>query len=184
MCLVLLAAVLGNAATATKLQTARSINGTNFDGTSNITTTKWGTTRNIALTGAISGNANVDGSGNVTITTTQANIAVITGSMTGTGSKSLKKDIAFPSGYNNTNCVVLSAMFQRANSQNGTWGIGTTNDSASYIRGTIANSVYMNTSGVHIDCKNILLSEDSYPYIPDIDSTITFNYKIVLMKVS
>lgn len=30
--------ITGNAATATKLQTARSINGTNFDGSSNITT--------------------------------------------------------------------------------------------------------------------------------------------------
>lgn len=184
MCLVLLAAVLGNATSATKLQTARTINGTSFNGTANITTVKWGASRNIAISGAVQGNANMDGSGNINIVTTQANIAVITGSMTGTGSISLEKDIAFPSGYNNTNCVVLSAMFQNANSQNGTWGIGTTNDAASYVRGTIANSVYMNTSGVHIKCKNILLSEDAYPYIPDIDSTITFNYKIVLMKVS
>lgn len=39
----------GNAATATKLQTARSINGTNFDGTGNITTTSWGTSRSITI---------------------------------------------------------------------------------------------------------------------------------------
>lgn len=39
----------GNAATATKLKTARSINGTNFDGTGNITTTNWGTSRNITI---------------------------------------------------------------------------------------------------------------------------------------
>lgn len=39
----------GNAATATKLKAARSINGTNFDGTDNITTTSWGTSRSITI---------------------------------------------------------------------------------------------------------------------------------------
>jgi hypothetical protein len=39
--------VSGNAGTATKLATARSINGTNFDGTGNITTANWGTARKI-----------------------------------------------------------------------------------------------------------------------------------------
>ena len=37
----------GNADTATKLKTARTINDTSFDGTANITTTKGGTARNI-----------------------------------------------------------------------------------------------------------------------------------------
>lgn len=50
---------------ASQLQTARQINGTNFDGTANITTAKWGTARSIRI-----GNTakNVDGSGNVTWT--------------------------------------------------------------------------------------------------------------------
>lgn len=39
----------GNAATATKLQTACTINGTSFNGTSNITTSYWGTARNIYI---------------------------------------------------------------------------------------------------------------------------------------
>lgn len=42
-------ALSGNASTATKLQTARTINGTSFDGTANITTAKWGTARNIYI---------------------------------------------------------------------------------------------------------------------------------------
>lgn len=52
----------GNASTATKLATARSINGTNFDGSGNITTANWGTTRTITI-----GNTgkSVNGSGNV-----------------------------------------------------------------------------------------------------------------------
>lgn len=41
--------VTGNAATATKLATARSINGTNFDGSGNITTATWGTARNMTI---------------------------------------------------------------------------------------------------------------------------------------
>lgn len=52
----------GNAATATKLQTARTINGTSFDGSANITTANWGTARTITI-----GNTgkSVDGSSNV-----------------------------------------------------------------------------------------------------------------------
>lgn len=50
------------AASADRLTTARSINGTNFDGTSNITTSYWGTARNFTI-----GNTtrSVNGSGNV-----------------------------------------------------------------------------------------------------------------------
>lgn len=62
--------ITGNAATATKLQTARTINGTSFDGSANITTAYWGATRTITLSGAVTGSASVNGSQNVTITTT------------------------------------------------------------------------------------------------------------------
>lgn len=61
--------ITGNAATATKLQTARTINGTSFDGTTNIVTAYWGTARTISLSGAVTGSASVNGSQNVTITT-------------------------------------------------------------------------------------------------------------------
>lgn len=99
--------VTGNSATATKLATARQINGTNFDGSGNITTSKWGTSRNIALSGAVSGNANVDGSGNVTITTTQANITMLSGTINldnGNG----YVDINYPTGYTKTNCAPIA----------------------------------------------------------------------------
>ena len=62
--------ITGNAATATKLQTARTINGTSFNGTTNIVTAYWGTARTISLSGAVTGSASVNGSQNVTITTT------------------------------------------------------------------------------------------------------------------
>ena len=53
---------IGNASTATTLATARTINGTSFNGSANITTDNWGTARNITI-----GNTtkSVNGSGNV-----------------------------------------------------------------------------------------------------------------------
>lgn len=50
------------AASADRLTTARSINGTNFDGTANITTSYWGTARNFTIGNTI---RSVNGSGNV-----------------------------------------------------------------------------------------------------------------------
>ena len=51
------ASTTGNAATATALQTARTINGTSFNGSANITTANWGTARDINGT-SINGSAN------------------------------------------------------------------------------------------------------------------------------
>ena len=81
----------GNAATATALETARTIGGVSFDGTANInlagvnttgnqdttgnaaTATAWETARTVTLSGDVSGSATgVDGSGNISITTTVA----------------------------------------------------------------------------------------------------------------
>ncbi len=58
----------GNAATATKLQTARTINGTSFNGSSNITTSNWGTGRTITI--GTTGKT-VNGSGNVSWSLTE-----------------------------------------------------------------------------------------------------------------
>ena len=43
------AALSGNASTATTLQTARTINGTSFNGSANITTSSWGTARTLTI---------------------------------------------------------------------------------------------------------------------------------------
>lgn len=54
--------ITGNAATATKLQTIRSINGATFDGTKDITTVKWGSDRTITIGNSsktVNGGANV-----------------------------------------------------------------------------------------------------------------------------
>lgn len=54
--------ITGNAATATKLATTRTINGTSFNGSANITTANWGAARTLTI-----GNTgkSVNGSGNV-----------------------------------------------------------------------------------------------------------------------
>ena len=62
------AACSGNSATATKLATPRAINGTNFDGSKDITTAHWGTARTIYIspTASTSGTS-VNGSSNVSL---------------------------------------------------------------------------------------------------------------------
>lgn len=83
--------VTGNASTATALATARTIGGVSFNGTADIdlpgvnsagnqstsgnaaTASALATAREIALTGDVSGTANFDGSGNISIATEVAN---------------------------------------------------------------------------------------------------------------
>lgn len=64
--------VTSNVASATKLQTARTINGTSFDGTANITTAKWGTARTLAIAAA---SKSIDGSTNITISRADMNVS-------------------------------------------------------------------------------------------------------------
>lgn len=71
---------------ADRLLTARKINGTSFDGTSDITTAYWGTTRTISLTGAITGSVSTNGGGNITINTTYG-----TGNITSLDNRYVKK---------------------------------------------------------------------------------------------
>lgn len=63
--------ITGNAKTATTLQTGRTINGTTFDGSKNITTANWGTARNISIADSDATNTStavsVNGSAAVTL---------------------------------------------------------------------------------------------------------------------
>lgn len=83
----------GNAATATKLATARTINGTSFDGSANITTASWGTARNISISdsdGTNTGSAvSVNGSDNATLKLPSTIKASLTGNAAGLDSTSL-----------------------------------------------------------------------------------------------
>lgn len=55
------ASISGNAGSATKLQNPRTINGASFNGTANIVTSYWGTTRKL-WGNSVNGNADVNGS--------------------------------------------------------------------------------------------------------------------------
>lgn len=67
-----LAHITDNVASATKLQTARTINGTSFNGTANITTANWGTARNLTIGDAVK---SVNGSANVSFSLNEINAA-------------------------------------------------------------------------------------------------------------
>lgn len=71
---------------AVSLLNSRTINGTSFNGTTDITTTSWGATRTISLTGAVTGSVSTNGSGNITINTTYG-----TGNITNLDNRYLKK---------------------------------------------------------------------------------------------
>ena len=154
-------ATTGNAGSATKLKDARTINGTSFNGTGNITTSKWGTARTLGLSGAVSGSASVDGSGNVTISTSQANIAVVTGTISltnGAGNTSIN----YPSGYNSSNCVVIST------------GIDIRNY---YSFGSDSQMIF--STRLSSSTINVVVTS-----IDNVGTSSTKNVKVVLMKIS
>ena len=75
--------LIGNASTATKLATARTINGTTFDGTGDITTANWGTARSIYIADSSASNTgaavSVNGGVNATLKLPPTIKATLTG---------------------------------------------------------------------------------------------------------
>jgi hypothetical protein len=121
--------LLGNASTATILQTARTINGTSFNGSANITTANWGTTRTITI-GATG--KSVNGSGNVAWSLAEIGAqAALTNPVTGTGTTN------YVSKFTGGTTIGNSQIFD-----NGTnVGIGTTSPSQKLdVSGSIAIS--------------------------------------------
>lgn len=150
---------------ATKLKTARKINGTNFDGTGDVTTSQWGTARTLALTGAVSGSISVDGSGNVTITTKQANIAILTGNITLSNGEG-NTTVNYPSGFTISNCIVLAVSCARSASNNPT--------EYYTVSGTTVLGAYLQSSNVKLQATSLA----------GIGPSATVKYQVVLMKVS
>lgn len=141
------------------------------------TASKLATVRNIALSGAVKGNVNFDGSENVTINTLQNNIFVLDGIIS---ANSGSETINYPSNLNKNNCIVLASMFNTGST--GAWGIGTVFNSSSYILGGVPNAVILKDNAIEIKIQNINLSNGDAPYVAE--PTAPFNYKIVLMKIS
>lgn len=148
------ASCTGNAATATtatKLATARSINGTNFDGSGNITTATWGTARNITIGStkkSVNGSADVSWSlgeiGAAAASHSHSYLPLAGGSMTGDIKFNIKcnnyigegnTDNASAVGGDLNNLVIASW-----------WGVSFTTPCAS--------QKYTNKTAVGIDCRN------------------------------
>lgn len=151
------------------------------------TATKLANARNIKLQGAVSGNANFDGSGNVVIDTTQANIAIVTGTITLTQStesqiESGQVDISYPSGYTKDNCVILGIM-ARNSAQTSSIGYSYGVLADENYSGVI-NSASMGKYAVLKDNSIMLTMRYDWNATPTSQRTDTYNYKIVLMKVS
>ena len=146
--------VLGNSATAT---TASKCTG------NSATATKLQTARSIAIGGAVKGSANFDGSGNITINTSQNNIFVLTGTVelkNGVGSTSIN----YPTGCNKNNCIPFLS------------GLNTSGTYYDYgnIQSTCVTGVRMTDSNIQFNCG----SHD------DVGPTGTKSFRVVLMKIS
>ena len=122
----------GNASTATKLQTARQINGTNFDGSANITTAKWGTARSIYIRDASQAHTgaavSVDGSANEYLLLPSTIAAALDGNAT-SATKLQTARTLWGQSFNGTANVsgIMTGMNGFSSNWNDTWSDGTNN---------------------------------------------------------
>ena len=117
------------------------------------------------MQGAVSGNANFDGSSNVVINTTQSNIAIIEGNITITkGSGNV--NVNYPQGYTQNNCVPISAGCKYSGADRYAFGA---------FQSTGSTGVYLNTSNVTFNVSAFDL---------EIGPSGTYPFKIVLMKIA
>lgn len=109
--------ITGNASTATKLQTARTINGTSFDGSGNITTANWGTARNIYVADADGTNTgaavSINGSGNATLKLPSTIKASLSGNAS-TASSLASARLIGKASFNGSANIALDAIAGRA----------------------------------------------------------------------
>lgn len=119
----------GNATSAAKLQTARTINGTSFDGTANITTASWGTARSIGI-------VNSDGTGTAVAT-----------SVNGSANINLKLPATIKAAL--TGNATTATKLATARTINGTSFDGSANITTSYW-GTARNVYVQDHTGSHV----------------------------------
>lgn len=139
------------------------------------TATKLQTARNIKLHGAVNGNVNFDGNEDVTINTTQDNIAVLTGNVTINASSSNSVQISYPSGYTKDNSILLAC------------GLMLNNDP--YSKGYNYYGIFSDASDLldYAYRRRVNLASDKillFIQNPITDNAITVKYKLVLMKIS
>ena len=111
------------------------------------------------------------------------NFAIIEGKITASQTGIMQNnDIAYPSGFNRDNCIVLTAMLSmdKDSEESKEWGYGNVFNSGSYVRGALPLSVGLSKDDISINFRNMMISESG---INEIDFTTDFYYRIVLIKI-
>lgn len=137
------------------------------------TASKLANARNIKLQGAVSGNANFDGSSNTIINTTQDNIAIVTGTVSLTEGKG-NTTIKYPQGFNKSNTVILSFMAHNGTNVNG-YGYGYLEGSNGYVAGALGHSINLADSDIKVSVQNPIAASSG---------SGTYQIKIVLFKTN
>lgn len=148
--------ITGNAGTATTLQTARAINGTAFNGSADITTSFWGSTRTITI-----GNTgkSVNGSGNVSWTLAEIGAYAATnpnGYTSNTGTVTSVSGTGSYGGLTLTGTVTGSGSLTLGGTPSGTWPISITGSSGS------VSGLTLNSSGSPINPDNVTQNQIGY----------------------
>lgn len=122
--------------------------------------------RTISLNGDVTGSTNFDGSGNVTVETNLANVAVATGTVRVYSSDDTfgQGNINYPAGYTRDNCVPISVGIY--NNIDPRW------DYFNSLKNNLTVSLYSSTISVLINAINT-----------ESITTGTYNVKVVLMKI-
>lgn len=113
----------------------------------------------------------------------QANVAKIEGKITASQTGIMQDtDIAYPSGFNRDNCIVLTAMLSmdKDSEEFKEWGYGNVFNSGSYLRGSLPVSVGLMKDKILISFRNIIISGGD---ITEVDFQTSFYYRIILMKI-
>jgi hypothetical protein len=147
--LIVESGITGNCSSASKLEVPRKIN----------------------VSGAINGSVDFDGSEDVTINTTQSNIAVFSGSTTIEASANGKITKDYPTGFNSENCVAIACGI-RVVEKKGYEYAGNFATSADLLDNAYKRRVNLNSSNIVLSIENALTESK------------TFYYKLVLMKIS
>lgn len=97
-----------------------------------------------------------------------------------TGSATLSDGVAtgtvsYPTGFTKSNCVVISFMANNTNNSN--WGYGYLETSVGYSQGAIGHSISLRDNDIKVDINNPTDGAHT-------SGTASYNYKIVLMKIS
>ena len=108
--------------------------------------------------------------------------AVITGNIAGNGTESPSKTINYPNGFNKDNCVILTVNLKRSSVN--VKGYGLIFDSSSYMTGALPAKVVLEETNIMLEIRNINIAQDGSIMVPNIPTSVSFEYTIVLMKIS